>query len=623
MTTKIGAGASAGLAAAAAAKAAARAAAAKAAAEAAKAAAAKAAAAASKLKDAFGGVGLKGGLSASVKGDGFENKPNSLRLSAGVGASIKTDDFETTKPKSRFDFNRSVLGAMTLSPDDTRTVQTPADEVKEAQLTNQISNDAGTKLSAAKTEYDDAKEVVDRNKGRLAEELKRIGPGLTPRQKEAYIKAYEAEHAPELAKAKEAATQLAAVLNETKGQLDPTGAKLAMDTAKALAKTPEGAETAKNFVKELSNNPDSPLYKGLVESQGVEEVTKQLQETLGAAIPNLYAEALKSTDGDPDAAAAKLKQGLDGLDSGKGVLGNMEAFNKGLDALLANDTAALKAMDSANPLSNALKVAGVMLGIAKVANGTAEAQDVLGAGKDGIEVTALAMEALAKTLPTDGSLASAATTGSKWLNKLAPGIGMVASAMSAAADFKALCTDPNAGDLLKLVGNAMSTVGGALALTGVGEVVAVPLQVVGGLITATGGIVSQLREENIITEESKKLLRASGVDEAFIQQLTSASPKALRTLEETGMSPEQVQELMSKHPEVFSNPVHQERFAEAAKACGLQGENVLKFAEALKKDNPDYPMAHVPYNNRPGIIRNIVRSNFPSTRELVAPSPYS
>jgi hypothetical protein len=657
MANKIGAGGSIGAAAAAAAaaKAAAEAAAraaAKAAAEAAARAAAKAAAAAAaktaaaaaaKSKDAFGGVkgGVKGGLAASVKGDGFVSKlsagagasvkgdgfvakeptSNGLRLSAGLGAAVKGDDFEVTKPKSSFDLGRMTQGAFTLS-DDLRTSQTPADEVKEAQLTNQISNDASTKLSAAKTEYDDAKEVVDRSNGRLAQELKRIGPGLTKKQKEEYIKAYEKAHAPELAKAKEAAQKLAATLNETKGMLsDPAGSKLALDSAKALAKTPEGAETAKNFVKEVSTNPDSPIYKALVESQGVEETNKQLQETLGAAIPNLLSEALKSTDGDPQAAAAKLKQSLDGLDSAKGIIGNLEGYNKGIEALAKGDFAALKAMDSDNPISNALKVAGVMIGIAKVANGTAEAQDVLGTGKDGMEVTALAMEALAKTLPQDGSLAAAAGAGSKWLSKLAPGIGMVASALSTAADFKALCKDPNAGDALKMIGNAMSTVGGALALTGIGEVVAVPLQVVGGLITATGGIVSQLREESIISEESKQLLRDSGVDEAFITQLTSASPKALRTLEESGMSPEQVQELMSKHPEVFSNPGHQERFAEAAKACGLQGDDVIKFAEALKKDNPDYPVGQVPYNLPPGVIRNIVRTNFPSTRPLISATP--
>ena len=463
------------------------------------------------------------------------------------------------------------------------------------ELQQELDTQNAAYLSSAKGKYDDAKGKVDKDNEDLSTELARLGPGLTDAQKQKYIEAFHKAHAGDYQAEADAAKSLGQALNlvgpSALKNTDPDFARTALDAASELAETPEGAEAAKNFVSLVENNTDSPLYNNLRVQLGgqADGVKAKCEDILKKAVPNLYAHDVTEANGDASAASEKLKEQLESLETCKDLGDDANQLVQGVAALQeAAQTGKYDALTELGegPLGMAFKGAGVILGIAKAANGdsdpTAYVQNLAATGQEGCELIAEATKSLSGTLP-------AVADAGEMIGKFAPGLGLVANALATSEDFQALVKGGNAGDVVKLLGDSISTLGSALEVTGIGAVVGVPLQVLGSLVSIVGGLISGNAQEDHWNDEEKNLLGQIGLPTNVAQGLTAADPESLdQVAKDEKLSPEQVQQLATDHPEIFEAPGYAQAFVDAANACGISGGDLDGFATALAKDNPQY-----------------------------------
>jgi hypothetical protein len=92
------------------------------------------------------------------------------------------------------------------------------------------------------------------------------------------------------------------------------------------------------------------------------------------------------------------------------------------------------------------------------------------------------------------------------------------------------------------------------------------------------------------TELAEEFLKGADIEEGAAKSLSGdALEDATALQQQLHLSPEQLQELAAKHPEVFTgNPGITQSVADVASANGIQGADVLPFLDAAAKDNPDY-----------------------------------
>lgn len=417
-----------------------------------------------------------------------------------------------------------------------------------------------SKLAAAQTEFDDSKSKVDALNKKLSQQLGKLGPGLTDEQKKAYIKQFRDENAGEYQRYEAATKQLGEVLTEA-GTLDdmpPATTLRAMTAAKALAATPEGATAAKDFAvqvaKKLEANPG--YFKGGLNNLSADQAERELNEIVSTAVPNLYANELRLANGDPKAAGNALAVQLEGIERLRVFSSSAEPIKKGIEALQTGDFAALKTLDRGNLFGKSFQAAGVALGIAKLASGAdLSAQDYLqtlaAVGKDGTELIAMGMKALSSTSKIAASVSDALETG--WAARLAPGLGVAANALQTSLDYaKASSPDGNHGDYIAVAGDALATAGSVLALTGVGEVAALPMQIIGTGIGKVGNMMSDSINHERDVAEAKTRLLAIGLSEEQAEQLARADPGALQVLS-SRYGPEQLRELLVRNPNAFTS----------------------------------------------------------------------
>lgn len=416
-------------------------------------------------------------------------------------------------------------------------------------------------LSTAKTDYDAAKAKVDEHNKKLSQQLGRIGPGLTDEQKKAYIQQFRADHADDYAAYEAATTRLGDALKQAAElpNMPPSTTLRAMEAAKALASTPEGAAAAKDFAvavaKKLEANPD--YFTGGLNNVSADMAKQELNAIVSRAIPNLYANELRLANGDPKAAGDAFAAQVEGIERLRVFASSAEPIQKGIAALKAGDFEALKSLDKGNAFGKAFAVAGVALGIAKLASGadiaaTDYLQSVAALGKDGAELLATGMKALASSARVGAQVANGLETGASFLTRIAPGLGVAANALQTVVDAgKLLGGNGNTGDAVAVVGDAMATVGSVLACTVIGEPVAVPLQVVGTVIGKVGNMMSDATNRAQDVAEQQLLLEKIGLGERAAP-LAKVDPGALKVLREA-MSPEEVQKLLVRNPDGFTS----------------------------------------------------------------------
>lgn len=507
--------------------------------------------------------------------------------------------------------------------------------------------EAASALHEAQDAYDSAHEEVTELDQKLAEQLGELGPSLTEEQKEAYIKAYHSEHR----EAYEADEQAAAALSEalTDPQLEqavvqnPDLAYAAAEAASALA----GGSHAKEVLEWAGRafdpaNPASEAYSRIeqplttatpdgypvVVHEGIDLGEDIIGPALGGAAGQIAAEA-----GDVNSAIEQFESLTDGL---KGIAegafqaqGGVELLNAigGLkDGKIDEVAAAFNSVDSGAVSTGLGAAAVVFAGLA--AKDAAQQGDyaefveqISNAGRAGTEILASALHSFTGAAKTVGGLDVAPAS---FLDRLAPGLGVVANAIQFSQDGQEFLEDPSVGHGLQALGDLVSLVGSgvAVAVPGVGQII----EGVGLVISGIGTLITGNEEKHERDEEQEKLLEEAGVDPAVARTLAMGDEQPTLLSEQLGMSPEAIQELAENHPELFEAPGYTQALIDAAKATGLEGDEVNGFIDALERDNPDYINPFFAAFSSKGpyslsvheeSLRQLIDGEFPSASEYV------
>jgi hypothetical protein len=243
----------------------------------------------------------------------------------------------------------------------------------------------------------------------------------------------------------------------------------------------------------------------------------------------------------------------------------------------------------AGPASLAFRVLGLALSGAVLVNSTSETlrdpsiKNALGtmATSVGLAKDAVEFGNSIDAIDEDGTLARLAGTPAEKL------FGLLNIAYFAAAAYQDRGNTPvMAFDLAGAAGATLATFGEALGAGSWAGPVGwgVTVLAVGGAELVKHG--QELREQ---TELAETFLKDAGVEEETAKTLSSDQLKDASLLQQLKLSPEQLQELAEKHPEVFSGGQGgTQALIDVANANGIKGDDVEGFLDAVTKDNSNY-----------------------------------
>lgn len=244
---------------------------------------------------------------------------------------------------------------------------------------------------------------------------------------------------------------------------------------------------------------------------------------------------------------------------------------------------------SSGPAGLAFRVLGLAISGAVVVNSTSETlkdpsvKNALGtmASSVGLAKDAVEFGTSINALDENGTLARLAGTPAEKL------IGILNIAYFAAAAYQDRSNTPvMAFDLAGAAGATLATFGEALGAGSWAGPVGwgVTVLAVGGAELVKYG--QEIREH---TELAETFLKDGGVNEETAKALSSDQLQDATLLQQLRLSPEQLQELAEKHPEIFSRGQGgAQSVIDVANANGIRGEDVAGFLDAVAKDDPNY-----------------------------------
>ncbi|MGO1073787.1 hypothetical protein [Lysobacter sp. CA199] len=416
-----------------------------------------------------------------------------------------------------------------------------------------------------KAQFDKAHQASVDKDTRLAELLAKSGP-LTTEQQTAFIKAYRND--PENQKVykaeAEAAKTLADELKVNKEALlfaagrNPEAAQKLYDSMKALKDSGQGA-VALEFTVAIQKDPSSAVAQAFNKFGDFNgDFTEQV---IAAAAGQLLA----NHNGDPKGAFAELKEMIDPLlplaKSIPGVLNlkdGIEAVklaSEGRFDRLAQLTANYEKLP---PALRGLGAAGVVFGAASGSAGLKDgdyAKAVNGFAAAG-HAGAKTLAAATKSLADAGKLAAygdSALSFASFSSKLAPGLGIVASAASAVSNGGKLFGG-DASYAVSFAGDVISVLGGALEYTVVLAPVGLIVQGIGALVGLVGGLIVGHAKEEAFKNEQNKYLEAAGIsNDSTRKALIDSDPEQVKNLQALGLSNDQIQDLATNYPQLLES----------------------------------------------------------------------
>ena len=509
------------------------------------------------------------------------------------------------------------------------------------------SREAASQLETLSDDYASARKDVDKLNEELNTFLLRAGP-LTPEQQAKFIEDFRnAEGNAEIYAAEaEAGEALASYVEENRDALldaairDPAVAQQVVDMLGKLAEAGKG-ELALELLGEITAVPDSALGEAF--AAHTDTLTGELFEQItGAAAVEVIA---KHGD-DLPAAIAELKALLqpfkDVHSLFKNVKGGVDSFVEGmalLDKVGEGDYDALKKLagdfGDASPFKRALSAAGVVIGAVKAADSLSEGeyleaiQGFASAGESGLNLLAGATKHFADA----GRLAQYgddAARAAAFATRLAPALGVVASATSMIINAQKAGDGNNVGYAIAVIGDAFSVMGSAVSAFPGGQVPGVLVNAIGTVISTIGGFIGDQIDKHQNREELRGYLEAAGVDPVVIEQMLNVGEAAHETAEALGLDPAQFQALIAAHPDIAASPGHLKAFTELATAAGVPAGKVAEFADALAKDNPDFAwdvfgigsQLPVSQSSRDAALRDYLENRYPEATGIAeAASP--
>ena len=443
----------------------------------------------------------------------------------------------------------------------------------------------------------DAQKDVDALDAELGDLLAAAGP-LTAEQQAAFIEAFRSDpdHKPTYDALIESTQALSAYVESNQEALldaavrDPAVAQHVHDALQTLAHNGQGVQALELLI-EIERVPDSALAEAFSDFDLSGEVLEN-------AAASAMSELLARNDGSISAAQAAFETlmaaGGEGIPAWGGykdvsdAMKLMEAFADGNYSAIQQYT---HRFDESKPIFRAFAAAGIVVGAVSAANSGLNEQyvDAIGgfaqSGENAARLVAGAMNSLADS----GRLAQHAGTfagAAGFAAKLAPALGLVAHAASFAHNFGE-AADGNPGYAVALFGDVLGVLGSAIEFT--------PFAPAGFIVSGIGAIISGLGSfaGEIINgaerrAELKGYLEEAGVDPEIIDELVATGPKLFEMAEALELDVEQVQVLLLAHPGIADSRGHLQAFQDFAAAAGLAGDDVLAFADALGAQDPDF-----------------------------------
>lgn len=464
---------------------------------------------------------------------------------------------------------------------ETRDIQSP--KVQQAE--------AGRQVEVARADLAKAQQARGEADRRLNDIVARAGPALKPEQKAALVKAFKDKHA-DVYKAEQTA---AAALKD----------KL---QSPALA---GDDKTLRAGYGDLAKSSESQAALDWASQQAAADPAKandpELQQIAGTAAGTL--------------APTLLEQGKDALDGLKTLKDKLDPFIKaskaGSEIKKSIDTAVQmaealskspadfdklrelqKGWEAKGPIAKALGVYGVLAGAKNAVTDVqqqkyaAAVKDIANTVKGGMDILAGASRSLADAARSAGALKDVARVEqlAKLATRFAPAVGAIASAASFAE--RVGRKDQDVGNAVGMVGDLVSVMGSAVEAIPGGQVPGAVINAVGTAISALGDGASALIQSGKRTQEEKDLfqtanrnLAANGqqqVPQSTVDAVTGQFSQAA-TLSNYGMSPQQIQDLIAKHPNVASLGGGAQGLTDAAKALGVPPEKFGDFLDRVKE----------------------------------------
>jgi LysM repeat protein len=457
-------------------------------------------------------------------------------------------------------------------------------------LHDYLANNDTSPLSVYNRAHQDAEE----NTKHLSQLLARAGT-LSKDQEQSFIKAYMAspENAEVYKTEAEAAKKLADYMNANQDSLvfaagrNTDSAKQLYQCMQDLTQSGQGV-TALKFAGLVRNDPATNKAFG--------QFSDYQTDFLPKVVASAQGELLVDDKGDTKSAVNTLLEmsesvfkgvnGWDKLKENYAKLADVKA-----DPHIFDPKELADAYKEMGPKGRGFAMASIMVSSYNGSNAETITSMINAYSMAGGETAELASGALKYLADAGkfGSYTGKADAVAGFTAKFIPGLSVIASTSSFAQDFSKVKNDPVylgavVGDIFSVIGSGIETTGvGELPgefVNGLGMLIAAPFQLVGNIIDGN-------REANELKKETGEYLKsADNLDDATIKALVESDPDQIKGLESLNMRPEDIQALGKDHPELLRSTA--KSFVEAAQACGIQGDKVQGFADALEKDDPNF-----------------------------------
>ncbi|MBP6798778.1 MAG: hypothetical protein KA124_11840 [Luteimonas sp.] len=459
------------------------------------------------------------------------------------------------------------------------------------------------KLEQLRQDYADAKGEADKLNEELNTFLLRAGP-LTDEQRAKFIESFKsADDRVDVYKAEaDAAKALGDYAAENRDALlaasakDPKVADQVVELLGDLADSGNGELALDMLGRIMAADPSSELAAAF--ASHADTLKGDLLERISSAAAT---EIIARNDGDLEAAVADLKEAYQPFKDAKGlydgVSGGVDSFKEGMEmmeAVASGNFDPLKKLGDdfgeASPFARAMSAVGVVVGAVQAGQSGKEGeyleavQGFASAGEAGLNLLAGAT----KHLTDAGKFAQYGDDAAKFArfaSRLAPGLGVIASATSAAINVQKAAEGQNVGYALAVVGDVFSMLGSAVALVpAAGTAAGTIVSGIGAVISAIGGYIGDAIDKHQTKEELRGYLEAAGLDKDTIELMLASGESQNRVASDLGISGEQWQQMLADDPMLAYAPYI---FKEVADAYGLQGDQAVQMFDKLREDNPD------------------------------------
>jgi hypothetical protein len=484
-------------------------------------------------------------------------------------------------------------------------------------LHDYLANNGGSPLAA----YDKAHDAADENTKHLAQLLSQTG-ALTPEQKQDFIKAYMSapENADVYKNENEAAKKLADYMNANRdGLIFAAGqrgdsAKQLYQCMQDLTQSSQGT-TSLSFIGSIDNDPAA--------SKAFSKFSDYKGDFLDNTIASAQGELLVEKGGDAKSAVAAL------MDLAEPVFRGASGWNKlKEDFEKTSEVKANPKVLDAKELGEAFKEMGAgrrgftmaSIMVSSYNGGNAETINAMMAGygdasAETDELTTGALRYLADA-DTDAWYSDSLTVATDFSKKLIPGLSLIANANGGLQDLTKAEHNPVyagalMGDAFALMGSGVATVPGlelpGEVVSGIGMLAAAPFEWVGGAIDNAKEHAALKKEAKEYLTQADELEREQqrdkpgtldktrmpdqtdedGLNAKTIDALVASDPGQIEKLQSLNMTAAEIQALGEDDPEWLQSTSKSDFLFDLARASGVQGSEVMGFADAVQKDNPN------------------------------------